>query len=517
MEGVQGESVPRTPCRGFAVLQGGKHEQRGESLSGQDEQEESKSEGQRLADKLFLSKKNSWETIAPEELERIAAFAEDYKNFLDRGKTERECIAFILESLLARAFQNLEAAIQNKEILKPGSLFYINNRGKSLAFGILGTAPLSEGLTIIGGHVDSPRIDLKTNPLYEDADLAYLDTHYYGGLKHYQWTTIPLALHGVIIGEDGIAQDIAIGEGASDPVFTITDLLPHLARDQMQKKVADFLTGEDLNVLAGSLPYRDKSVKDKVKLGILNLLHEQYGMVEQDFAASELELVPAFKARDLGFDRSMIGAYGQDDRSCVFAAFSALVDFAASGVPEKTALCILTDKEEVGSAGNTGAQSWFFEQCIAYLLENAGNAYSPSLLHRCLSSSSMLSGDVNAAFDPNFDSLYDRKTASFLSKGLVITKYTGSGGKVGGSDANGEYCARIQRILDKNNIPWQFGAIGKVDKGGGGTIAKFIANLGVEVLDCGIPVLSMHSPFEVISKIDLYTAYQGFLAFYREA
>jgi aspartyl aminopeptidase len=312
--------------------------------------------------------------------------------------------------------------------------------------------------------------------------------------------------------------DIRLGEEEGDPIFTITDLLPHLAREQMQKKVSEAVPGEELNILAGSQPFRDNKAKDKVKLKLLNILHEEYGMVEQDFSGAELEMVPAFRARDLGFDRSMIGAYGHDDKSCAYTALRAVLELAAEGeAPAKTIIGLLTDKEETGSAGNTGAQSRLFENFAAYLLSKNAEPYSEIALRRTLSRSAMLSADVNSAFDPNFDSVYDKKTASYFGKGLVLSKYTGSGGKIGGSEANAEFCGKVQGILNRNKVQWQYGDLGKVDKGGGGTIAKYVANLGVEVLDCGVPVLSMHSPFEVISKIDLYTTYRGYAAFLRDA
>ncbi|MDR0376978.1 MAG: aminopeptidase [Spirochaetaceae bacterium] len=482
-----------------------------------DEETEGKTEGQRLAEKLCINKKNCWDAVRPEDAERVRSFAADYAAFLDRGKTERECAAASVEALVQAGFQDIEAIPPESGPLVPGAKVYLNNRGKSLAFAVIGQIPPEEGVNIVGAHIDSPRIDLKTNPLYEEADFALLDTQYYGGIKHYQWTAIPLALHGVMIRRDGTAVAISVGEDAADPVFTITDLLPHLSRDQMQKKLSEAVLGEDLNVLAGSQPFRDAKAKDKVKLNILNLLHERYGVVEQDFARAELELVPAFKARDLGFDRSMIGAYGHDDRSCAYAALRAVLELAGSETPPpKTVVCIFTDKEETGSAGNTGAQSRLFENFIAYLLSKGKTAYSDLTLRRALGRSAMLSADVNAAFDPTFDSAYDRKTASYCGRGIVLCKYTGSGGKVGGSDAGAEFCGKVQLLLDRNTIQWQYGAFGKVDKGGGGTIAKHVANLGVEVLDCGIPVLSMHSPFEVISKIDLYTTCRGYAAFLRD-
>jgi aspartyl aminopeptidase len=483
-------------------------------LNGKDEE---KTEGQRLAEKLYVDKKNCWEALKPEEAELVRCFAEDYKAFLDRGKTEREFTAAALEILIRAGFQDIEDLLAQSGPLKPGTKVYQNNRGKSLVFAVTGRNALEEGINIVGAHVDSPRIDLKTNPLYEEAEFAILDTQYYGGIKNYQWTAIPLSLHGVVVREDGTRLEIRIGEDDADPVFTITDLLPHLAREQMQKKASEAVPGEDLNVLAGSRPYLDEKAKDKVKLNLLNLLHEQYGMVEQDFSGAEFELVPSFKARDLGFDRSMIGGYGHDDRSCAYTALRAVLDLAGEDAPPaKTVVGLLTDKEETGSAGNTGAQSRLFENFIAYLFSKGPSPYSDIALRRALSRSSMLSADVNCAFDPTFDSVYDRKTSSYFGKGIVLSKYTGSGGKFGGSEANAEFCARVQSVLNKNKIQWQYGDIGKVDKGGGGTIALYVANLGVEVLDCGIPVLSMHSPFEVISKIDLYTTYRGYAAFLRD-
>ncbi|MDR0624407.1 MAG: aminopeptidase [Treponema sp.] len=476
---------------------------------------------------MFFNLKNCWDEADAPELDKIEKFAGGYKQFLDGGKTEREFTRRTLDLLIKKGFTDIEtllgkgqgAAGKGSRLL-PGARVYQHIRDKSLVFAVIGSKPVHEGVNIVGAHVDSPRIDLKTNPLYEDSELAMLDTHYYGGIKYYQWTTIPLAMHGTVIAKDGARREICIGEDEGDPVFTITDLLPHLARDQMQKKASEFFDGEGLDILAGSRPYPDKKAKDRVKLYLLSLLHEKYGITEEDFAGAEIEFVPAHKARDLGFDRSMIGAYGHDDRCCAYAGLSAVLEFAAgktSRPPEKTVICLLTDKEEIGSMGNTGAQSRLFENFAAYLCSLSGETYSEIDLRRCFSKSSMLSADVNAAYDPNYDSVYDKKTASYFGKGLVLTKYTGRGGKFGGSEANAEFCRKVQSLLNKNKIQWQYGDLGKVDKGGGGTIAQHVANLGVEVLDCGIPVLSMHSPFEVISKIDLYTTYKGYIAFLREA
>ncbi|MDR3342759.1 MAG: aminopeptidase [Treponema sp.] len=484
---------------------------------GNEAEKEPKTEGQALAEKLCFEIKNCWDTATGETLRAVQQFAEQYKTFLDQGKTERECIKQALDMLNKEGFTDIETLLRETGSLSPGAKVYQNIKGKSLIFAVIGTRPLSEGVNVVGAHVDSPRIDLKTNPLYEDTGFALFDTHYYGGIKHYQWTTIPLAMHGVVIRKDGEKQELCIGEDPGDPAFTITDLLPHLAREQMQKKASEFVDGEDLNILAGSRPYKDPKAKDRVKLNLLNLLHEKYGILEEDFSGAEFEFVPAYKSQDIGIDRSMIGGYGHDDRSCAYAALHAGLSFAVSPAPLKTVVGLLTDKEEIGSMGNTGAQSRIFENFIAYLCSKTLVPYSEIALRQCLGRSSMLSADVNAAYDPNYEGVYDKKTASYFGKGLVLSKYTGRGGKVGGSDANAEFCQKVQGILNKNNLRWQYGNLGKVDKGGGGTIAQFVANLGLDVLDCGIPVLSMHSPFEVISKIDLYTTYQGYIAFLREA
>ncbi|MDR2517070.1 MAG: aminopeptidase [Spirochaetaceae bacterium] len=473
--------------------------------------QETKSAGQQLADKLCFTPRNCWEGLDAQTEQEMEEFAASYRRFLDAGKTERECAAAALELLEQNGFIDLENREARK--LEPGMKVVQNIRGKALIAALVGKRPPDEGCNILGAHIDSPRLDLKQNPLYEESDIALLDTHYYGGIKKYQWTAIPLAMHGVFVKADGTKTELRIGEEADDPVFTITDLLPHLAREQMQKKASEAVEGEDLDVLAGSRPYDDKEVKEKVKLKLLSLLHEQYGITEQDFASAEIELVPAFKARDLGLDRSMIGAYGHDDRCCAWPALRALLSLAAEKeAPEKTVICYLSDKEETGSQGNTGAQSKGLEHFIAALCEETGAG-----IRRCLSRSAMLSADVNAAYDPSWAAVFDKKNASFMGKGLVLTKYTGSGGKYGGSDANAEFCARVQGIMNRNKVPWQFGELGKVDKGGGGTIALYAANLGMEVIDCGIPVLSMHSPFEVLSKIDLYTAWRAYIAFLREA
>ncbi|MDR1467839.1 MAG: aminopeptidase [Spirochaetaceae bacterium] len=488
---------------------------------------EEKTEGQKLGERLGFKIKNTWETATEADMAVVEAFAGRYKAFLNAGKTERELTAQTIERLREAGFVDIEDALRSKDVLGPGAKVYQNIHGKALNFAVLGKRPLAEGTAIVGAHLDSPRIDLKTNPVYEDAEFALFDTHYYGGIKKWQWPTVPLALHGVIFGKDGVKKTIRVGEDEDDPVFVITDLLPHLSHDYDDKKMTEYITGEELDILAGSRPFKDEKAENKVKLNLLNILNEQYGVTEADFASAEIEAVPAQKARDVGFDRSMIGAYGHDDKCCAFASIEAVLaiaERAESNVPDKTVVCVLTDKEEIGSMGNTGAEARNFEDFIAFLLAKSANtsvggngSYCGDIdLRRALTHSAMLSSDVNAAFDPNFASVFDKKTCSYLGKGLAISKYTGSRGKYGGSDANAEFLHRVLGILDKNGVRWQFGNLGKVDKGGGGTIALHFARLGVEVLDCGIPVLSMHSPFEVISKIDLWTAYQGYLAFLQD-
>ncbi|MDR0637611.1 MAG: aminopeptidase [Spirochaetaceae bacterium] len=484
---------------------------------------EEKTEGEKLGEKLGFKIKNTWETAEDADLEAAEAFARRYKAFLNAGKTERELTEQTAARLREAGFADIEDALRAPEALGPGAKVYQNIHGKALNFAVLGKRPLAEGAVIVGAHLDSPRIDLKTNPVYEDTEFALFDTHYYGGIKKWQWLTVPLALHGVIFGKDGEKKTIRVGEDEDDPVFVITDLLPHLSRDYDDKKITEYITGEELDILAGSRPYKDEKAADKVKLNLLRILNEKYGITEADFAGAEIEAVPAQKARDVGFDRSMIGAYGHDDKCCAFASIEAVLDIARRAeAPQKAVVCALTDKEEIGSMGNTGAEARNFEDFIAFLLAKngakaVGGGFSGDIeLRRALGNSAMLSSDVNAAFDPNFAPVFDKKTCSYLGKGIAISKYTGSRGKYGGSDANAEFLHKVLAILDKNGVRWQFGNLGKVDKGGGGTIALHFARLGIEVLDCGIPVLSMHSPFEVISKIDLWTTYQGYLAFLQD-
>jgi len=487
-----------------------KNVKKAEDKSKAGKSKESKTAGQLLADKLFFTLKNCWEGIDPKTEKEIEAFSSSYKEMLNRGKTEREFSSLAVELLKKHGFKELDARSAKSSALVPGTKVYRHIRGKALVCAVVGRKPAEDGINIVGAHIDSPRLDLKQNPIYEDSDFALLDTHYYGGIKKYQWTTIPLAMHGVFIDPDGKEMRVSLGEDEDDPVFTITDLLPHLAQDQMQKKLAEAVEGEELDILAASRPFDDERVKEKVKLRLLSILNKQYGISEKSFASAEIEFVPAFKARDIGFDRSMIGGYGHDDRACAYPALRALAEIAAlRDAPNKTVLCYLSDKEEIGSVGNTGAQSWGFENFVAAI---AGEEN----LRRCLSNSFMLSTDVAAAFDPSYASVFDKKNSSFMGKGLVLTKYTGSRGKVGASDANAEFCAKVQALMERNKIPWQFGELGKVDKGGGGTIALHAAKYGIEVLDCGVPVLSMHSPFEIISKVDLYMTFRGYTAFLRE-
>jgi aspartyl aminopeptidase len=472
--------------------------------------DENKTEGQKLFEKLSYTAKNAWENAGGER-EEAFKFCDGYKRFLDAAKTEREFSDEVEKMARKNGFIPLQQLLDLNKKPVPGTKIYYINRNKSAILCIVGNKPLTEGLNIIGSHIDSPRIDLKQNPLYEDTGIALLKTHYYGGIKKYQWVTIPLALHGIIVKGDGNTVKINIGESQDDPVFTITDLLPHLAADQMQKKASEVVAGEALNILLGSEPYNDDKVKEKVKLNILKILKEKYDIIEEDFISAELEIVPEFKARDIGIDRSMIGAYGQDDRACAYPSLKALLEL---GIPERTSVCLLTDKEEIGSTGNTGAQSTLLKDFLAYLCAYTVDNYTDIKLVSCLRNSKMLSADVNAAVDPNFEGLQDKKNATYLGRGIVLQKYTGVKGKYDGSDANAEFVGEIRRLLNNNGIIWQTGELGKVDQGGGGTIAMFAANLGIDVIDCGVAVLSMHSPFEITSKIDIFTSYKAYKVFY---
>lgn len=465
------------------------------------------SETEKLKDFLFNTKKCGWETLVDSVKNDVIRFSDEYIHFLNRSKTEREATGFITEILDKNGFVN----IKDKMILVPGDKVYYVNREKSVYAAIMGNKPVEAGLNIIGSHIDSPRLDLKPNPLYEDNGFAYFKTHYYGGVKKYQWTTIPLSIHGVIVKANGEKVTINIGEEESDPIFTITDLLPHLAQEQMEKKLKDGIAGEDLNLLIGSIPIGDEKTTERIKLNVLKILNDKYGITEKDFVSSELELVPAFKARSLGFDRSMVAGYGQDDKICAYTSLRALLDTVT---PAKTAVCIFADKEEIGSMGNTGMESHVFDTFISELL-NKTNTNRPNLLDKVFCNSKMLSADVDAGLDPIYASVSEKNNAAFLGMGVGLNKYTGARGKSGASDANAEFVAQIRNIFESNNIAYQVSELGKVDTGGGGTIAYILANKGVDVIDCGVPVLSMHAPYEVTSKFDVYEAYRAYSAFWK--
>lgn len=465
-----------------------------------------------------MKQENVWKTYTPEQLAELEALSCRYKAFLDAGKTERECVDEAVRLARAEGYRSLEEVQEAGETLKTGDKVYAVGMNKMVALFQIGTKPLKEGMRILGAHIDSPRLDLKQNPLYEDTEMAYLDTHYYGGIKKYQWVTIPLAVHGVVAKKDGTVVKVCIGEKEDDPVVFISDLLVHLAGDQLDKKARLVIEGENLDLLVGSRPIvqdeedKDKA-KDAVKANILALLKEQYDMEEEDFLSAELEIVPANKARDCGLDRSMIMAYGQDDRVCAYTSLEAQL---AVPVQERTCCCLLVDKEEIGSVGATGMQSRFFENTVAELMNCAGE-YSELNLRRCLSSSRMLSSDVSAAYDPLFAGSFEKKNSAYFGRGLVFNKYTGSGGKSRSNDANAEYIAAVRAMLDKHNVAFQTAELGKIDVGGGGTIAYITALYGMEVIDSGVAVLNMHAPMEVTSKADVYEALKGYKAFLMEA
>lgn len=461
-----------------------------------------------LKEKLFNKKKVGWENLDTRRKEEIFNFCKDYMDFLNKAKTEREFVKEAKKIADLNGFKDLS----EYDTLNAGDRVYFINRNKSMYLAIIGQEKMETGLHIIGSHVDSPRLDLKPNPLYEDTGFAYFKTHYYGGIKKYQWTTIPLSIHGVIVKPNGEKIEVNIGENESDPIFTITDLLPHLAMDQMEKKLKNGIDGEDLNLLIGSIPFDGEKISEKVKLNILNILNQKYGIVEADLLSSELELVPAFKARSLGFDSSMVAAYGQDDKICAYASFAAMMNLENV---KNTAVCILADKEEIGSMGNTGMESHMFDYFISELLNKTGEN-RVNLLDKVFCYSKMLSSDVDAGFDPIYASVSDKTNASLLGKGISLNKYTGARGKSGASDANAEYVAWIRNLLEKYDIKYQLAELGKVDIGGGGTIAYILANKGVDVIDCGVPLLSMHSPYEVTSKFDIYEAFRTYKAFWNE-
>ena len=463
-----------------------------------------------------MENKIAWEKY-PEgnKQEEVFQFAENYRKFISDCKTERECVTFFVEKAEKAGFVNLEKVIAEHTALKAGDRVYANNMGKGMALFVIGKESMEKGMNILGAHIDSPRLDLKQDPLYEDTDFAMLDTHYYGGIKKYQWVTLPLALHGVIAKKDGTVVKVNVGDKPGDPVFGVSDLLIHLSGEQLEKKAAKVIEGENLDLLIGSIPMQteDEKVKEKVKANIMNLLSKEYGIEEEDFLSAEIEVVPAGEARDYGFDRSMIMGYGHDDRVCAYPSFEAML---VSEDPEITSVCLLVDKEEIGSVGASGMQSRFFENTVAEVMAAAGS-YSELALRRALANSRVLSSDVSAAFDPNFPSVMTKRNTAYFGKGLVFNKYTGSRGKGGSNDANAEYIGKLRNIMDTNEVSFQTAELGKVDQGGGGTIAYILANYGMNVIDSGVPVLNMHAPWEIISKVDLYEAYRGYIAFLKEA
>lgn len=464
-----------------------------------------------------MERKNAWEKYPEQKRKEVFDFAEGYKKFISDCKTERECVRELTAQAKAAGFENLKDIIAAGRPIKTGDKIYAENMGKMMALFVIGKQPLEKGMNILGAHIDSPRLDLKQNPLYEDTDMALLDTHYYGGVKKYQWVTMPLALHGVVVKKDGTLIDINVGEKEEDPVFGISDLLIHLSGEQLEKKAAKVIEGEQLDVLVGSIPFLDEKEKEKtkdaVKVNVLNILKEQYNIEEDDFLSAEIEVVPAGKARDYGFDRSMIMGYGHDDRVCAYPSFMAALE---AGTCEKTSVCLLVDKEEIGSVGATGMKSKFFIYAVSELLEAMGG-YSQIAFNRAMENSKVLSSDVSAAYDPLYASVMEKKNAAYFGKGLVFNKYTGSRGKGGSNDANPEYMAELRRIMDENDVAFQTSELGKVDQGGGGTIAYILANYNMSVIDSGVAVLNMHAPWEIISKVDLYEAKHGYAAFLKEA
>ncbi|OHW62482.1 putative M18 family aminopeptidase 1 [Andreesenia angusta] len=462
-----------------------------------------------MEEKLLHSWGYVWDTISEEEKTEVFELGERYKEFLDSGKTERECTEEIIERARAAGFISMDEALSGDGKLMPGDKVYANNRDKSVVLFVIGSEAMENGVNIVASHLDSPRIDLKPFPLYEEEGLGFFKTHYYGGIKKYQWATIPLELHGVVFTKTGEKVNVQIGKSEDDPVFFITDLLPHLAKDQMDKKLSEAITGEGLNVLVGSNGLSGVE-ENRVKSQILSILNEKYGISELDFTTSELQIVPAGRSRDVGLDRSMIAGYGQDDRVCVYSSLEAILEVES---PERTAVSIYMDKEEIGSVGNTGMESVFFELALAEIMNKLDESYSEIKLKRALSRSRALSADTVAAFDPNFPDVLDKKNAPFMGKGMALVKYTGVRGKSETNDANAEYLSDIRQALDRHNVIWQIGELGKVDQGGGGTVAYMLAKYGMEVVDCGVSLLSVHAPFEISHKADIYMAKRGYKAF----
>ena len=460
-----------------------------------------------------MEREVAWNHYSEEEKKKVFEFAEEYRKFISACKTERECVRTFVERAEAAGYLDIKKVIAEGIKLESGARVYADNNGKALAMFIVGKKPMEAGMRILGAHVDSPRMDLKQNPFYEDTGLAMLDTHYYGGVKKYQWVTLPLALHGVVAKKDGSVVEVNIGDKPGDPVFGVSDLLIHLAGEQMEKKAAKVIEGENLDLLIGSIPLageEKENAKDTVKENILGILKEEYEIEEEDFLSAEIEVVPAGEARDYGLDRSMIMGYGHDDRVCAYPSFEAML--AKNETPEYTSVCLLVDKEEIGSVGATGMQSRFFENMTAEVMAAAGQ-YTELALRRALQNSHVLSSDVSAAFDPNYPSVMDKKNAAYFGKGMVFNKYTGSRGKSGSNDASAEYVGKLRAVMDDGNVFYQTAELGKVDQGGGGTIAYILANYGMQVIDSGVAVLNMHAPWEIISKADLYEPYKGYVAF----
>jgi aspartyl aminopeptidase len=463
-----------------------------------------KQEIEKMSEKLFSKRRLVWDVMDEKEKAGVWEFDRHYRDFLNDAKTEREAVSLISEIAEKSGFSSDPGPTQHIRMVK-------SFLGKSVALCLSGKQPIEEGINLIISHLDCPRLDLKQNPLYEDIDLAFMKTHYYGGIKKFQWLTRPLAIHGRVIRSDGSTLDIMVGEDDSDPVFTVADILPHLARKvQTDKKVSEAFEGEKLNLMVGSIPFGNKDTKDRFKLAILKLLNERYGLIEEDLISAELEVVPAGGARDVGWDRGLTGAYGQDDRSCVFTSLRAIVDLEP---PQKTAMVLFVDKEEIGSDGATGAKSKFLESVVADLMIAHGKEPLYHEIHKVLMNSRAISADVNGAIDPDFQDVHEKRNAARLGYGLCLTKFTGSGGKYGASDANAEYVGWLRNLFNKNKVVWQTGELGKVDEGGGGTVAKFLAPYGMNIIDCGPPVLSMHSPFEIAHKGDIYMTYKGFKVF----
>ena len=456
-----------------------------------------------LRDTLLRNTKHGYDRMDMAEMEALEAYCKDYRKFLDNGKTERNCVDYTIALAEAKGFVPYVPGMT----LEPGKKVYVNNRGKAIMLAVIGTKPLREGIHIEVAHTDSPRLDLKPNPLYEDSELAYFKTHHYGGVRKYQWVTIPLELHGVVVKADGSEVKICIGRDEDDPQFVINDLLPHLGREQGKKPLNEAIPSESLNILIGSRPLKDEEGSDRVKLAVLSLLNEKYGITEEDFISAELEAVPAMNAKDLGFDRSLIGAYGHDDRVCAYAELAALLEL---DIPQKTAVCLFADKEEIGSYGVTGMQSNAFDWFIEQMCMSQGTD-----LRTCFANSFCLSADVCAGYDPNFSEVYDRRNSAYLNHGIGLCKYTGAGGKSGASDASAEVVGYIRKLLNDNDVLWQMCEMGKTDAGGGGTVAIYMANRNIDVIDAGVPVLSMHAPYETVSKLDCYMTYKAMTAFFR--